>query len=86
MPQAKLVTLIAAKWREFAAAAGQYKKSKLGLLSPSMEAPTPQEKVTETSTPGPAAAAKESGNFELMILHTLSFDVKLNLSETNYQR
>ncbi|XP_053379869.1 chromodomain-helicase-DNA-binding protein Mi-2 homolog isoform X2 [Mercenaria mercenaria] len=50
VPQAKLVTLIAAKWREFAAAAGQYKKSKVGLVSPTTEAP-PTEKLTETPTP-----------------------------------
>ena len=57
VPQAKLVTLIAAKWREFAAAAGQYKKSKLGLVSPTSDAP-PSEKLMDTPTAG---AARESG-------------------------
>ncbi|KAK3592589.1 hypothetical protein CHS0354_001757 [Potamilus streckersoni] len=33
----KMVTLIAAKWREFATTAGAWKKSKLGLTSPTIE-------------------------------------------------
>lgn len=58
VPQAKLVTLIAAKWREFAAAAGQYKKSKVGLVSPATEAPG-IEKIMETPTQ--PIGGKESG-------------------------
>lgn len=54
--QAKLVNLIAAKWREFAQAAGQHKKSKLGLTSPTTETPPSVEKLGETPTQG-----KESG-------------------------
>ncbi|XP_060558085.1 chromodomain-helicase-DNA-binding protein 5-like [Ruditapes philippinarum] len=56
VPQAKLVTLIAAKWREFAAAAGQYKKSKLGLVSPTTDAP-PTDKLMDTPT---SSAARDS--------------------------
>ena len=43
----KLVTLIAAKWKEFAHAAGQWKKSK-GLTSPTLAKDGFDESMTET--------------------------------------
>ncbi|XP_052227577.1 chromodomain-helicase-DNA-binding protein Mi-2 homolog isoform X2 [Dreissena polymorpha] len=57
VPQAKLVNLIAAKWREFAQAAGQYKKSRQGMVSPTGEAPA--EKIVDTP-----AQAKETQSDE----------------------
>ncbi|WAR14920.1 CHD3-like protein [Mya arenaria] len=54
--QAKLINLIAAKWREFAQAAGQYKKNKLGVVSPTTDG-TEKHIPAEPETP---VQAKES--------------------------
>ncbi|WAR14925.1 CHD3-like protein [Mya arenaria] len=53
---AKLINLIAAKWREFAQAAGQYKKNKLGVVSPTTDG-TEKHIPAEPETP---VQAKES--------------------------
>lgn len=62
--QVKLVNLIAAKWREFAQLAGQYKKSKQGLTSPTSETPPALDKMADTPVQG-----KESGSSLVFYLY-----------------
>ena len=58
-----MINLIAAKWREFAQLAGQYKKNKQGLTSPTSDTPPSLDKMGEAGNQG-----KESGlNFHFVV-------------------
>ena len=81
-PQSKVVNLIAAKWREFAQAAGQYKKSKLALSSPTIEK---QNDFGDSKNDSVLTAGKQSGLYIYSFLNDLfCFVAKQSFQNLNY--